>query len=182
MGLVDFFFFKLQNCEVPDAPCKTMPPRGEPGTGSVRSSLRPPWDRAVNSSCFYCACQVLPVSGGRQPPCFFLLNQMWPTGALSVPRWIPDGGDQGKEVEGRMRGCGGPRWEMAVCPFLGAWSLSASTSDLQSCHPALQVPQLRPSREVMPGMSDPWAQMWAHGGHRAHLWRVHDAKEDSEGP
>ena len=37
-----FFFFKLQDCEVPDALCKTMPPREEPGTGSVRSSLRPP--------------------------------------------------------------------------------------------------------------------------------------------
>lgn len=44
MGFVAFFFFsfELQDCEVPDAPCKTMPHRGEPGRGSVRSSLRPP--------------------------------------------------------------------------------------------------------------------------------------------
>lgn len=40
--MVVFFPPELQDCEVPDALCKTMPHRGKAGRGSVRSSLRPP--------------------------------------------------------------------------------------------------------------------------------------------
>lgn len=42
MVFVFVFFFELRDREVPDAPCKTMPHRGKPGKGSVRSSSRPP--------------------------------------------------------------------------------------------------------------------------------------------
>lgn len=45
-------------------------PAGESQGGKCEVQLQATLERAINSSCFYCACQVPPVSAGSTP-CFF---------------------------------------------------------------------------------------------------------------
>lgn len=52
-----FFFFKLQDCEVPDALCKTMPHR----EGKCESGWRPPFQGYKQQLLLLCSSQVLPV-------------------------------------------------------------------------------------------------------------------------